>query len=88
MKVPGLRSLEAKSPLWPFAGCVGIRMGVILTSGQTPWGVFGGMSRVSVGRARRAARCSGVMVGEYDGATRYGMASQFFGTASEIRDML
>lgn len=56
MKVPGLRSLVAKSPDWPFAGCEGLFIGVIFAREHGPLGVFGGMSRVSGGFARRAER--------------------------------
>lgn len=47
MNVPGFRSLVAKSPLCPFAGWEEVVMGVILTTGLGPLGVFGGRSLVS-----------------------------------------
>ena len=39
-------------------------MGVILTRGLGPFGLFGGRSLVSWGRARRTVRCEEVRVGE------------------------
>lgn len=47
MNVPGLRSLAAKSPLWPDAGWEGEVMGVILTGVHGPLDVFGGIGGVS-----------------------------------------
>lgn len=64
MKVPGFRSFAAKSPCCPFAGCEGVAIEAILTSGEGPMGVLDGMDMASFGRARRDERCSGVRLGE------------------------
>ena len=64
MKVPALRSFAAKSPFCPFAGWEGVVIGVILTRGDGPLGLLGGMDMASLGRDRRDERCSGVKLGE------------------------
>lgn len=58
--MPGLRSLDAKRPDCPFAGWEVVVMGVILTSEEGPFGVFGGMGRASFGQVRIAERWAGV----------------------------
>lgn len=71
MNCPGLRSLAAKSPLCPHAGCVGVVMGVILTRGLGPLGVLGGGMRAeSLGGVLRLVRSWGERVFEYAGAVR------------------
>lgn len=64
IKVPGLRSFEAKSPDCPLAGWAGEVMGVILPRLQGPLGVLAGFSGMSRGRVRRAVRWAGVRDGE------------------------
>jgi hypothetical protein len=44
MNFPGLRSLDAKRPDCPYAGCAGEVMVVILTRGHGPFGVLWGVS--------------------------------------------
>ena len=64
MNVPGFRSFVAKRPDCPQAGWEGEVMGVILTRGEGPLGVFGGIVRDSGERVRRVLRWVGVSVGE------------------------
>lgn len=67
MKEPGFKSLAAKSPNCPFAGCEGSVMGDILTRVHVPRGVLGGTCLVlsaSLGRVRRMLRCVLLRVGE------------------------
>lgn len=71
MKDPGLRSLVAKRPAWPQAGCAGSVICVIFTMGQGPFGRFGGIESASCGLIRRLARCSALKLGEYEGFLRY-----------------
>lgn len=56
MKVPGLRSLVAKSPDCPLAGCDGEEIGVIFTNWHGPLAVFAGMSEIFEGFVLRAER--------------------------------
>ena len=64
MKVPALSSFAAKSPFCPFAGWERVVIGVILTSGDGPLGMLGGIEMASLGRDRRDERCAGVRLGE------------------------
>lgn len=75
MKEPGLRSLAAKRPAWPYAGCAGSAIWAIFTRGQGPLGAFSGIESASCGLMCRLARCSGLRLGEYEG---------FFGMGGEL----
>lgn len=70
MNVPGFRSLVAKSPDWPYAGWVGVVMGVIFTIEEGPVGMFAGVEMASVGFVCSDDLASGDSVGEYAGAVR------------------
>jgi hypothetical protein len=80
INAPGLRSLAAKSPHWPAAGCDGEDIGVILASWQGPLGVLDGMLKESLVPVLREVRFAGVSVRECAGAVRYRTpGGQFFG---------